>query len=199
MQALTLMCLLASVVNIFGVMLLIGTFRHTLPIESQDEDPTGCEEERPNEEERSDEEDQSTMAQPTTIKPTTITATQLIVVRAGSILLICGALAFSYLQYLDVRGNLNAYVYLGSIVSEEYQLLTDAKSGPLDDAPSVIDIQNAFIADVTRLNELQKLIEWAPEDFICQQVFPELLQEYNKVPDFSLQLQAYAEDYKRLE
>lgn len=188
MQALTLMCLFASVVNIFGVMFLIGTFRHTLPIESQDEDPTGC-----------DEPQADTESSSTTATPTTITATQLIVVRAGSILLICGALAFSYLQYLDVRGNLNAYIYLGSIVSEEYQLLTDAKSGPLDDAPSVIDIQNAFIADVTRLNELQKLIEWAPEDFICQQVFPELIQEYNKVPDFSLQLQAYAEDYKRLE
>lgn len=193
MQALTLMCLLASVVNIFGVMLLIGTFRHTPPIESQDGDPTGCDEPQ------ADTESSSTTATPTVATPTAITSTQLIVVRAGSILLICGVFAFSYLQYLDVRGNLNAYVYLGSIVSEEYQLLTDAKSGPLDDAPSVIDIQNAFIADVTRLNEFQKLIEWAPEDFICQQVFPELLQEYNKVPDFSLQLQAYAEDYKRLE
>lgn len=105
-------------------------------------------------------------------------------------LVVCLGVFGVFLQTLGAKGDMEAYLTLGRIVQEEYSILTEAKKSPLDDTPEITELNNQLAVHNLTLQELQKKAAGYTQDVVFRMIFPELIAEYEQLPDFSLEVVA---------
>lgn len=113
--------------------------------------------------------------------------------RLGRIVVWCLAGFVVFLAWSDVEPALSEYMTLNEIVQEEVQQLNEAKKGPLDNTPEIMELQVRLVQHIKQLEDSKASAEAVAKDPLCRILWKEELERYWATPDYSYSVTAIPE------
>lgn len=106
---------------------------------------------------------------------------------------ICLGVFLGFRVYCTAKITLNSYITIGNLITEQYTLYSDEKSGPLEDTPASEELSASLIHLVNQFKPVQKAANAQLSDPLVKILMPKLVKECNGIPDYSLEVQVISE------